>query len=389
MNRLFIFVAGLFFLMNCSDDPNGSVASIKNQFYVLREDVKPEQSNITVELKNTVSGQAIFDYTLKEVGAVAGEDFVLEEGVITFPSGQVTQVLTLDIINDEHIEITEDFIVVLSEQGNPTNSQELKVTIENDDFTFELTEDADGYSSPNDYPSMQLVWQDEFDGASLNQDDWSYDIGDGCDQGICGWGNEELQDYTDNESNVFLENGHLIIKATKVSGGYNSGRILTADKQVFQYGRIDIRAKLPFGQGMWPALWMLGDNLPEVGWPRCGEIDIMEYRGQDTEEVDGTVHYQAGDYKYSSSKYILQGDGGFQDKFHVFTVLWDKDKISWYVDYKPFKTFDVSQVGNTYPFNAKFYFLINLAVGGRYVGSPDESTQFPQQLDIDYIRVFQ
>ena len=151
-------------------------------------------------------------------------------------------------------------------------------------------------------------------------------------------------------------------------------------------GRIDIRARLPKGKGIWPALWMLGTNIDQNPWPACGELDIMEMVGNDPTKVFGTVHYNNNGY-VKSDGFLKLSTGDFSDKFHVFSVLWDLDIIIWYVDNQPFKTFRRSP-GSVYPFNNPFYFVLNVAVGGQWPGDPDGTTVFPQQMTVDYIRVF-
>ncbi|MEL6844095.1 MAG: glycoside hydrolase family 16 protein, partial [Bacteroidota bacterium] len=236
-------------------------------------------------------------------------------------------------------------------------------------------------------PSMELIWQDEFDGTSLNTTDWTFEYGNGCDKGLCGWGNNELQLYTDEEANIKLENGRMTITAREDNGTYTSTRIITQDKVEVRFGRIDIRAKMPKGQGIWPALWMLGANIDDVSWPMCGEIDIMELVGHEPATTHGTVHYDDSGYKYNgNSKTLSTGD--LSDEFHVYSIVWDRDVIHWYLDNEWFKTFEKRNIG-TYPFNDAFFFIMNIAVGGNWPGSPDNTTVFPQEMVVDYVRVFQ
>lgn len=251
------------------------------------------------------------------------------------------------------------------------------VTILDNDVYTPAT-DAEGVITPDTYPRMSLVWSDEFDGAQLNTNFWKYEKGAG------GWGNNELQEYTDSPNNVFLENGRLNIKAIKEGTKYTSGRIITSGKKEFTYGRIDIRAKMPVGKGIWPALWMLGSNISLVSWPACGEIDIMEYLGHENFKVYGTAHYDDGGHKYQGSSYSLTS-GNYAEKFHVFSLVWQENSMVWYVDYQKFYQF--SKVGS--PFNNKFFFIMNVAVGGNWPGSPDNTTTFPQSMVVDYVRVFQ
>jgi beta-glucanase (GH16 family) len=244
-----------------------------------------------------------------------------------------------------------------------------------------------GATSPTSYPGMNLVWEDEFEGAVLNSGNWSHETGTGQN----GWGNNELQYYR--QENLSLQDGFLVITAKKEQFGgreYTSSRIITKDKKQFRYGRIDIRAALPKGQGMWPALWMLGSNFSSVGWPACGEIDIMEMIGGNGREktVHGTVHWQhdgsaaqyGGEYSISS--------GTLSDKFHVFSVIWDAQAIRWLIDDKEYHVIDTSPA-QLDEFRRSFFFIFNVAVGGNWPGSPDADTNFPQHMIVDYVRVFQ
>lgn len=247
-----------------------------------------------------------------------------------------------------------------------------------------------GYTTPLEYAGYQLVWNDEFDGNSLSTANWVFEIGDGCPN-LCGWGNNELQYYRN--QNAWVENGVLTIEAKKESiqnKQYTSARIKTQGKQSFQYGRIDIRALLPKGQGMWPALWMLGDNIQQVSWPACGEIDIMELVGGGAghdNRVHGTLHWNNDGHNFMGAGYSLS-TGTFADEYHVFTIIWDDQSIRWFVNDNKFYELDITPPYMT-EFHQKFFFIFNVAVGGNWPGSPDDTTIFPQQMKVDYVRVFQ
>jgi beta-glucanase (GH16 family) len=247
-----------------------------------------------------------------------------------------------------------------------------------------------GYSTPTSYSGYDLVWSDEFGGTSLNESDWNYEIGTGSG----GWGNNELQHYL--EDNTSVADGYLTIEAKDQffnGSSYTSSRITTLNKQSFQYGRIDIRAALPYGQGMWPALWMLGENFPTSGWPECGEIDIMEMAGGNApgkgdDVVLGTIHWDNnGTYANYGDKTSLSS-GTFADEFHVFSIIWDASSINWYLDDQLFTSVDITPSGLE-EFHEKFFFIFNVAVGGDFSGSPDATTSFPQKMFVDYVRVFQ
>jgi len=261
---------------------------------------------------------------------------------------------------------------------------------DNDDLNNEsLTIPSTGFSSPETYAGLSLLWADEFNYTTLDEDFWNYDLGDGCPNN-CGWGNNELETYK--KENTSIQDGNLIITARKEQGNnnYTSSRISTKGKFSFKYGRVDIRAALPKGQGIWPALWMLGENIDEVSWPKCGEIDIMEKIGGSGNEktVHGTAHWDnSGQHaSYGGSQTISSGN--FLDEFHVFSIIWTPESITWYIDDVEFHVIDITPSGLN-EFQKEFHLLINLAVGGNWPGSPDGSTIFSQYLIVDYIRVFQ
>lgn len=247
----------------------------------------------------------------------------------------------------------------------------------------------DGYSTPLMYEGYDLVWHDEFDGNTINATNWVFETGTGCPN-LCGWGNNELQYYR--KENAWVEEGTLTIEARQEQYGgsnYTSSRIKTQRQRSFQYGRIDIRALLPEGQGIWPALWMLGSNITSVGWPRCGEIDIMEMiggQGRDN-KVHGTLHWDTNGHASAGGSYTL-AEGTFGDEYHVFTIIWDESTIQWFVNDTRFHVIDITP-GHMTEFHDDFFFIFNIAVGGNWPGNPDSTTRFPQQMKVDYVRVFQ
>jgi beta-glucanase (GH16 family) len=254
------------------------------------------------------------------------------------------------------------------------------------------TEDTiDGNESDGEW---ELVWSDEFDGGELDTEKWSFQLGTGTEFGLTGWGNYELQYYTNAEENIFTEDGKLHIVAREESHGgmnYTSARIRTYDKGDWKYGRFEIRAKLPEGQGIWPAIWMLPTDEVFGGWPKSGEIDIMELVGHEPETIHGTVHYGPDwpNNQFTGTSYRLS-EGKFSDDFHIFSIEWREDEIKWFVDGEHFFTVTPSSLQpHNYPFNERFHLLINLAVGGNWPGSPDATTEFPQSLIVDYVRVYQ
>jgi beta-glucanase (GH16 family) len=237
---------------------------------------------------------------------------------------------------------------------------------------------------------LTLVWQDEFNGNSLDGTKWTPEIGDGCPN-LCGWGNNELQYYR--SENATVEGGNLVITAREESIGgrsYTSARIKTQGKFSQAYGRFEARIKLPTGKGFWPAFWMLGSDINSVGWPQCGEIDIMEYRGDLTSRVSGALHgpgYSGGNPL--GGAYTTTGTP-FDQEFHVFAVEWNTTSITWYVDGLSFMTQSTTDLPGSAPwvFNDDFFIILNVAVGGNYPGDPDGTTVFPQTMEVDYVRVY-
>ena len=231
---------------------------------------------------------------------------------------------------------------------------------------------------------QKLVWAEEFDGSSLDTSVWNFAEGDGCPN-LCGWGNRERQIYT--TTNHRLADGLLYIKAEKEGDHFTSTRIHTKGKKSFQYGRFEVRAKLAQGQGVWPAFWLLGNNIDQVGWPLCGEIDVLEYVGRAPGEIFTTLHTKAASGDFANTKTTALPN--IEEGFHRYTADWNKDRIAFYVDDALVYTFapkDKSE--EVWPFNQPFYLLLNLAIGGHFGGEVDENI-FPQEFVIDYIRVYQ
>ena len=244
--------------------------------------------------------------------------------------------------------------------------------------------------------NWQLVWSDEFDGDSLNTDYWEYQIGTGTSEGLTNWGNNESQYYTDREENVYVEDGRLHIRALdEIFGNRNftSARIRTKDKKDFLYGRFEIRAKMPIGQGIWPAIWMMPTDDVYGGWAASGEIDIMEYLGHQPHRVHGTLHYGGGwpNNVHSGTNYDLTS-GRFSDDFYTFALEWEEGEMRWYVDDEHYQTQnDWFTTGHPFPapFDKRFHFIFNVAVGGNWPGYPDHTTEFPQEMVVEYIRVYE
>ena len=241
---------------------------------------------------------------------------------------------------------------------------------------------------------FSLVWQDEFDGPDGSSPDpgkWNYSTGGN------GWGNGELQCYTDRIENSYIAEGMLVINAEKeeyMGCRYTSARINTLVKGEWKFGRFEIRAKLPTTQGVWPAFWLLPADITRYGgWPSSGEIDIMELIGKEPGRVNGTLHF-GNPHQWITGHYDLPAGAVFSEDFHVFSLEWTPEEIVWFVDGEPFQTADqwsTSVEDNPFPapFDVDFYLIVNVAVGGNFPGNPDATSIFPQRMLVDYVRVYQ
>lgn len=241
-----------------------------------------------------------------------------------------------------------------------------------------------------------LVWSDEFnqpDGSRPAAAKWKFEIGGN------GWGNHEFEYYTDRPENSFIRGGNLVIRAEKetftggdhVTHNYTSARITTQHLFEQAYGRFEARVKIPRGQGIWPAFWLLGNDVGKVGWPECGEIDIMENIGKEPSAVHGSLHGPgySGEHDYTSV-YKLPGGVKFYNDFHVFAIEWEPKEIRFFVDQELSATFTPARLpqGKKWVFDHPFFIILNVAVGGGWPGPPDSTTVFPQEMLVDYVRVY-
>ena len=242
--------------------------------------------------------------------------------------------------------------------------------------------------------NWKLVWSDEFEGDAIDFSNWSYQ------EEEPGRFNEEWQRYTNSPTNAYVENSCLVIKAihegTKHGlGQYTSARLNTAGKQSFRYGKIAIRIKLPYSEGIWPAFWMLGVDIDENGgstpWPECGEIDILELYGfKDDGAVEANIHYanEEGEHESMGAETFTLQEGKFADDFHVFELIWEAKQFTWLVDGKTYASCPISEQRYAV-FHQDFFFLLNIAVGGSFSGRPDKTSIFPQYMYVDWIRVYE
>lgn len=396
-----IFLCVITVFTACTDKDNGEadprpLPVLNAQNITVTEGDEDEVIQIPVTLTGTNQTNAIVSFAAVERTASSPDDFtVLSAGRFQFSPGSTQEIIEVRIKSDEGPEPTESFDITFYNAINMyVEPQTITVTIEDDDDnTGSLVIPSGGPTSPEHYDGYNLVWRDEFNGDALNLQDWTFEIGNGCPNN-CGWGNNELEYYR--EENTSIVNGHLVITAKRQEFGgadYTSSRIVTQGKQQFKFGRIDIRAALPSGQGVWPALWMLGSNFASAGWPSCGEIDIMELTGDLPNRVVSTVHYGSNlaNHQFNSTYHFAPAGDSFQDRFHVYSINWENNLLEFLVDDVVVHTETPATMknGQPYPFNKPFFFIMNVACGGNWPGSPDSSTKFPQHMIVDYVRVFQ
>ncbi len=386
---LTICLALLFFGCNTEDDfvPPINTTTVSVEDKTFDEGDADNTVSLFVRLNKAATKEVTATVTATDVSASAGADYSLPNPIaLVFQIGQTEKEIILTIKGDNIPAGNKVFTLTLSDvTGASTGNKSANITIRNDDgSTTEVTIPETGYTTPDSYLGMSLIWQDEFD--TFDDDNWTHEMGTGSN----GWGNNELQYYR--EENTSIVDGHLVIEAIAenfAGRNYTSSRMITKDKFEFQYGRVDIRANIPYGQGIWPALWMLGADISSVSWPRCGEIDIMEMVGHQAATTYGTAHWADVNQEHvSAGNNTSLGAGILNDEFHVFSIVWTSTSIKWYIDdqqYHVLSTTDPALAELTNP----MFFIFNVAVGGNWPGSPDGSTVFPQRMIVDYIRVFQ
>ncbi|MEY3591243.1 MAG: hypothetical protein RLZZ38_196 [Bacteroidota bacterium] len=360
--KMMLFLILSIGLISCEPDvvkPAGKPSNLQTQLTV---------TNGEVHVQASADSTNFFTITFFDVNDTVTVESTTGEAVHVFNTSGTYKIRTrAHVMQNDFIELNEEVLIEIStgNTGAPTS----------------------GYISPLSYPNYTLVWSDEFNGSGLSSD-WTYDIGTGS----WGWGNNELQYYK--QDNAVVSDGILTITAkneTFNTSNYTSSRIKTQGIKSWKYGRIDVRAALPYGQGIWPAIWMLGDNITTAGWPACGEIDIMELiggAGANDRTVHGTVHWSnnGSHAQYGGSKTLSSGK--FADNFHVFSIEWDANSIHWLLDNVQYHSIDTSPAEMS-EFREKFFIILNVAVGGNWPGSPDPTTTFPQKMFVDYVRVFQ
>ena len=248
---------------------------------------------------------------------------------------------------------------------------------------------SDDDTSSNNNEGYTLVWSDEFDGA-LDENKWNFELGNGTDYGLPpGWGNGEFQIYTNSQNNAIVKpdgEGNTVLAIVAQDVPYTSAKLTSENLHSVRFGRVEARIKVPKGKGMWPAFWMLGDNRTEIGWPGCGEIDIMEVIGHETNVVNSTVHYANSENKLESNGFGYDAGVDLSADYHEYRLDWTPEMIHFFLDGT--ETHQVPIEGDMKEFLRSFYLILNVAVGGTWPGPPDETTSFPQEMLIDWVRVY-
>lgn len=391
INPIWIFL--LTCLCSCSKSSSGGSAPAVVLPVAKVSDVSQTRQNSSskyrffVDLDGSSSKSVSVNYSTVAGTAKENTDYTPVSGTLTIAAGSTEGYVDVQVTGDSLRQAQQQFYLQLSAPVNCTLGIDKGTGTILNDGTY-LTTDSSGYTTPASYPGYTLAWSDEFNGNSLNMQNWNFETGGS------GWGNHELENYTSRSQNLFVSSGNLIIEARQESYGgnnYTSARINSSNKQQFTFGRIDIRAKLPVSSGMWPALWMLGANFGTAGWPGCGETDIMELIGKNPGQVVGSMHWKQQDGSegtYNNSYNLPSQD--FSKQFHVFSLIWAQDSVQFLVDDHLYVNGSAQNVtSGTYPFNSPFFFIFNVAVGGDWPGPPDGTTVFPQRMFVDYVRVFQ
>jgi len=354
-------------LTSCKDeDSSVNPKFLVSENYVPAPEDDPDGSLSVSVFLSAVSDKTVsVDYVTADSTAIAGKDYVaITSGKLTFQPGELAKEINFKVLPDTAVKKDVYFSIKFNNPVNGTLSKPgITIRIINVDFT-------------------NLAWTEDFTTMALNTTIWNYE------QGAGGWGNNELQTYTNLPDNVHLDSGYLHITALKTTGtNYTSGRINTQGRKQFTYGRIDIRAKLPEGKGIWPALWMLGSGFPTQGWPACGEIDMMELLGHEPSVAHGAVHWNSNGHKSRTNSFTLSNDK-FSSGFHIFSFTWTPNKLIWMVDKQQYFFLTRAEMPD-FPFDLPQFLICNVAVGGNWPGSPDGTTVFPQHMIVDYIRIYQ
>jgi beta-glucanase (GH16 family) len=355
-----------------------------------RPDIGAEESPLAISFTSLAISPEAIDFGAVTVGRTS-------DTIVVTVKNRILQSLTINSITVGKSTFTLSALPVFPLNLAPSDSLKFGVTFKpsnTGDVTDKIVVTSNDVSAPVMEVALSgrailvgpqtwnLVWSDEFDSASISKSNWTYDTGGG------GWGNGELEYYTNRSENSSISNGNLLIVARKESysgSSYTSARLKTQGLKSFTYGKIEARMKLPVGQGLWPAFWLLGNNISQVNWPRCGEIDIMEHINTDG-NIYGTMHWD-------NNGYVSYGGGTTTDNvgaYHIYSIEWSADAIKWFLDGNQYWEGNISNnINGTDEFHLPFFIILNVAVGGRWPGSPDSTTYFPDTMFVDYVRVYQ
>lgn len=359
--HILYFVSVFMLLMACDDPIDDNTSSELSNFQVSIE-VIDEQSG-TIGITQSADNAVSYDIDYGDGATVSTGSTYIE---YSYQESSIYTVVVKAVNSEGRFLRYEDEVII--DFGDIQNLHE-------------------GYTTPLSYDGMELVFSQEFDIPTLDGSIWTYEIGNGCPQ-ICGWGNNEWQYYK--SQNTTIENGLLTIQAKNESfeqSNYTSSRIISKGNFAFQYGRVDIRARMPNGQGIWPALWLLGSNISEVSWPSCGEIDIMEMVGNQASTTFGTAHW-SHDGSHASHGGSTKNIEDLDQEFHVYSIEWTQQSIKWFFDDNVYHSLNITGLEFT-EFHQPYFMIMNIAVGGNWPGYPNPNTEFPTAMDVDYIRVFQ
>jgi len=356
------------FLFSCGSDPDVSTGNVGDPSNLSFEVVVSEDNSGKVTVEAMATDAVLYEF---DMGTSSNDTGSSNDGRFDFVY-ENTGMYTVEV-------------KAYGDSGRFIKAQKLINVISGDPSTS-----GEGYVTPISYEGWNLICNDEFDGTVLDLSSWSFQNGNGCPD-LCGWGNNELEYYR--AENSWVVNGVLTIEARQENfqnNAYTSSKLISQGKKAFKYGRVDVRAQLPTGKGLWPAIWMLGSNINSVGWPSCGEIDIMEMvGGSGGEKIShGTAHWRNANNDHASQGNKRSSPVGLDQAFHVFSIIWNETEIKWLLDDVPYHTLNIT--GSEFEaFHKPFYMILNVAVGGNWPGNPSADTEFPTQMKVDYVRVFQ
>ena len=376
----------------CKKDPEVQPLpefSLPSDYSVLEGD---ENKTISIAVRSSgefaEEGNPSVTYTIEHVSTDENDFTGAMSGTLEFTTVNETKYIELTTSANTDYEPTKQFTVRL---GNGTNAKinkdKRKTTITFLDDDECICGECEGYETVSMYPGLTLDWSDEFDAADIDATIWDYDQGGG------GWWNAQLQNFTTSPVNSFIKDGELVLKAIKTTNDYTSAQLKTQGKKLINRGRLDIRAKMPYGKGVWPRIWLKSEENVHGGWPKSGELIMTEVYGHIPSVAHAIADYgeEGNDYERKAYSYVTSHDN-LGDCYHIFSMVWEADQISFLVDgneYMKLTADEVTQKGYTYPYSddADFHVIFSMAVGGTKVGQPNDS-DLPAEMKIDYIRFY-